>query len=166
MATNTSNGWVVRTQEDLKGFGDSEDGNYVNKKTGEISFPPSVVDSSDYEPLGDLVKKLLRGGEVSLSGRSVAYEVDEKVDPMEAIRNFDETRSDGFDLADAADMMRLAKESAELNVSNRKKKLAEDATRLKQDEKDLKEFREREKSLLEAGETKLSSGPRPEGELK
>lgn len=141
---------VVRSQAFPfpEGFTDGERGGYVNKKTGEISFPPSVVDSSEYEELSSLVAKLMRGGSASISSRNPVFEVEPGSDPMEAIRNFDETRREGFDLADAARIAADVKEVAEADVEVRKKKLLEDEARLKKDEEDLKEFRRKEKKML------------------
>lgn len=76
-------------------------GDYNDDETG---FAPSITDSSGYEELSDMVKKFLRTGNIpSLNGRGVpVYTVGDDVDPERAIAEMDVTRTEGFDLADAA----------------------------------------------------------------
>ena len=54
---------------------------------GESNFPPSIVDSSSYEPLGDIVHRMVSGGYVPV--KDGYYDDDDYDDPV------------GFDIADA-----------------------------------------------------------------
>lgn len=103
---------VIRSQSDLKGFNDDE-----------RDFPPSIVDSSGYEPLGELVKKFMRG---ERKARFVPqYEVDGGLDPETAIERMDVTRTDGFDLVDGARIAKNARKTFDGLVSQKTREVPE-----------------------------------------
>lgn len=79
---------IVRAQFDLKGYEDPQ-----------VEFPPSCVDSSQYEELSTLVRKFLRG---ERKVRFVpVYEIDSEIDPEKAIDEIPPNRLEGFELSDA-----------------------------------------------------------------
>lgn len=136
---NWAESWVkdVRSQADLKGYSDPVM-TYVDKMTGEVKegYPPSIVDSSAYEPLPVLIARLTRGEEVSSRNVHYAYEAD--VDPQKPIDEFDPTRREGFDMADAPSLVRDAKLIYE--------RWQADVAKQKADEKALKEKEDAEAS--------------------
>lgn len=71
-----------------------------------VVYPASIVDSSQYESLPDMVAKFLRGeGTVRFAP---SYEVADDADPEKAIAEMDPTRMPGFDLVDGSEAIRTA----------------------------------------------------------
>lgn len=123
----TPSDYVVRSQADLKGYED-----------GEGDFAPSQVDSSDYEDLATMVAKFTRGEQVKIGAKySPVYEVPPGADPQEAMADFDETRSRGFDLADAARIAEDARRAGDVHVSERQQKRLEEEAKAKADAEEL-----------------------------
>lgn len=94
----------------------------------EGGFPPSIVDSSGYKPLKNIVERCVPGGLRGLAGRGI-FEVGEDEDPEEAIEKFDPTRGEDFDLADASRIIEEAqiklKQLKGLKKDNRKREDSE-----------------------------------------
>lgn len=77
----------------------------------EHNFEPSEVDSSEYVPISELIKRFLRGE--TKPRFTPIYEIGDNVPNEEAIEMDDKTRSPGFDLVDAREAMRNASEKLE-----------------------------------------------------
>lgn len=75
----------------------------------EKEFPDSIVDTSGYLPLNHIVQKCIRGEARITPGQSI-YEVGEDDSPEDAIDRLDPSRADGFDLADAHNILSKASE--------------------------------------------------------
>lgn len=89
----------------------------------KIVYPPRIVDSSQYEPVDVLIKKLKSGDRQLVE--DTYFEVGDKSDVKRAMDSMDITRTSGFDLSDASAAISQGVNAVQSEVEKSKKKKAE-----------------------------------------
>lgn len=115
----------------------------------EKDFPPSIVDSSGYEPIEKLILRIVKGEQVF--SFPAVHEVGPDVDPRDAIRNLDATRREGFDLADVPLVMESARRTLEQEKASKEKAEQDKQEAIKKQELKDKEDLTRLKDLEAQG---------------
>lgn len=114
--------------------------------TGEsvfTAFPPSIVDSSQYESLADIVAKYNRGEPILSSSRVDAVVMDDAPrDPESILSDMSVMRESGADLVDASAALRRGEEAKiELNEAKKSKDAKDKSERDAKDEADKAELK-------------------------
>lgn len=113
-------------------------------------YPPSIVDSSQYTSVEELMARFLRGD--ATVAFTPVYEVEPGADPAKAVDEMPLHRTDGFDMADASEAIRRGVDAAlDLNA-----KAVDDKAKADLKAKADKEAAEKQLKDAEAAKPKAS----------